>query len=72
MGPEEGYDPSRTIYLMATTGDIKPSASPEDSGLTSNILNLILVPHFRFELNLPLYEGRVSTVEARQIWQGIA
>ena len=32
MGPEDGFEPSRTSYLLATTGGIKPSASPEDSG----------------------------------------
>ena len=81
LGPEDGFEPSRNSYLESTTGVIRPSASPEDSGVMSNILHkndiycavkfpLPLVPHFRFELNLPLYEGRVSTVEVRQIWQG--
>ena len=32
LGPEDGFEPSRTSYRLATTGSIKPSASPEDSG----------------------------------------
>ena len=68
--------PRAPVFVPATTEIIRLRASPEDSGIMSNILHKndiycavkfpLLVPHFRFELNLPLYEGRVSTVEARQ------
>lgn len=62
MELEVGHDPTRTGYLPATTEGISFRASPEDS---SN-----LVPHFGFEPNLPLYEGRVRTVRARRKMAG--
>ena len=38
VGPEDGFEPSRNSYLESTTGVIRPSASPEDSGITGNII----------------------------------
>lgn len=81
LGPEDGFEPSRNSYLESTTGVIRPSASPEDSGVMSNILHKndiycavkfpLLVPKRGIKPLTQSYENQCRVIGLGKIWQGI-